>query len=217
MGASKRIAELLVQGAARRASKAFVIVRFGNVLGSSGSVVPLFKEQIAAGGPVTVTHPEAGRYFMTIPEAASLIIQAAAMGTGGEIFVLDMGQPIRIQDLAGDLIRLSGFEPGRDIEIVFTSLRPGEKLHEALFMASEQRESTRNPRIWLARSAVRADDTLERDLPDLEDALAAHDIKRIRAQLMRLVPEYQPGAPWPSAPTHPDEPARAVEGGDGTD
>lgn len=154
MGASKRIAEMLVQNAAKKAfpGQSFVSVRFGNVLESRGSVVPLFRQQIAQGGPITVTHPEIERYFMTIPEAVQLVLQAAAIGENGSIYVLDMGEPIKIVELARDLIRLSGFEPDEDIEIVFTGLRPGEKLHEELVGDSEKAEKTVYDKIYCIRN-----------------------------------------------------------------
>ena len=147
MGATKRLAEMIVLNAAHRTGRAYSVVRFGNVLGSRGSVVPLFKKQIARGGPVTVTHPEMRRYFMTIPEAVHLVLQSAAMGMGGEVFFLNMGQPVRILDLAEDLIRLSGLEPGRDIEIAFTGIRPGEKLIEELSDESMSFSPTSHPEI----------------------------------------------------------------------
>jgi len=151
MGATKRTAEMLIQSLDRRSQTKFVAVRFGNVLGSRGSVIPTFKRQIAQGGPVTVTHPDMVRYFMTIPEAAQLVIQAGAMGNGGEIFILDMGKPVKIVDLAKDLIRLSGFEPDVDIKIQFTGIRPGEKLYEELLTAEEGITSTKHSRIFVAK------------------------------------------------------------------
>ena len=154
MGATKRIAELLVLDAVARTGSAFVTVRFGNVLGSRGSVVPIFKHQIAIGGPVTVTSPEATRFFMTIPEAVQLVLQAGTMGEGGEVFILDMGEPVRILDLARDLIRLSGHEEGKDIEIVFSGLKPGEKVHEELFLESERIERSTHPKIFVSRNRL---------------------------------------------------------------
>lgn len=156
MGATKRIAELLVQDAAQRTGNNYVAVRFGNVLGSRGSVVPLFKQQIAAGGPVTVTHPEMERYFMTIPEAVYLVLQAAAFGQSGELFVLDMGEPVKIVDLARDLITLSGLQPDKDVAIEFTGVRRGEKMRERLFLEGEDYETTRHEKIFVfkARSAL---------------------------------------------------------------
>jgi FlaA1/EpsC-like NDP-sugar epimerase/lipopolysaccharide/colanic/teichoic acid biosynthesis glycosyltransferase len=153
MGASKRLGELIVQYAARRTELPYTVVRFGNVLGSDGSVVPLFQAQIAAGGPVTVTHPQVSRYFMTIPEAVQLVLQAGVLGKGGEVFILDMGDPVRIYDLACDLIHLHGLEPERDVPIVFTGLRPGEKLHEKLYTAAEQVRETSHTGILVATEA----------------------------------------------------------------
>jgi FlaA1/EpsC-like NDP-sugar epimerase len=191
MGASKRVAEMLVQDIARRNGKTFVAVRFGNVLGSSGSVIPIFKEQIAAGGPVTVTHPEARRYFMTIPEAVQLVIQAAAMGKGGEIFVLDMGEPIKIIDLAMDLIALSGLDPGRDIDIVYTGLRPGEKLCEELFREGERVRATKHEHILIAEADDLDGARLHEGVLELEKRAREMDEKGIKQKLRELVPEYQ--------------------------
>lgn len=151
MGATKRVAEMIIQSLDRRSQTRFVAVRFGNVLGSRGSVIPTFKKQIAKGGPVTVTHPEMVRYFMTIPEAAQLVIQAGAMAGGGEVFILDMGKPVKIVDLARDLIRLSGFEADVDIKIEYTGIRPGEKLYEELLTEEEGTTSTKHQRIFVAK------------------------------------------------------------------
>jgi FlaA1/EpsC-like NDP-sugar epimerase len=151
MGASKRLAEIIVQSMNRISDTKFAAVRFGNVLGSNGSVIPLFKKQILQGGPVTVTHPDIIRYFMTIPEAAQLVIQAGALTNGGEVFVLDMGEPVKIDDLARDLIRLSGLKPDADIEIEYTGLRPGEKLYEELLMAEEGLAKTAHKKIFIGK------------------------------------------------------------------
>jgi FlaA1/EpsC-like NDP-sugar epimerase len=152
MGDTKRIAEMIVLETAHRTGRSFSVVRFGNVLGSRGSVVPLFKRQIAHGGPITITHPDMKRYFMTIPEAVHLVLQASAMGQGGEVFLLNMGQPVRILDLAEDLIRLSGLEPGKDIEIVFTGVRHGEKLSEDLWEQGTTLLKTAHPDIFRVRA-----------------------------------------------------------------
>jgi len=198
MGASKRLAELCVQGlAARPSGTRFTIVRFGNVLGSSGSVVPLFQEQIAEGGPVTVTHPKVTRYFMTIPEAASLVIQAASMGQGGDVFVLDMGQPIKILDIAKRLIRLAGLRvrnaecPSGDIEILLTGLRPGEKLYEELLIG-ENPERTPHPRIIRAKEAGLEWSRLTKAIDDLGSACRDYDNDALRRLLEQVVTGYTP-------------------------
>ncbi|MDE2091046.1 MAG: polysaccharide biosynthesis protein [Gammaproteobacteria bacterium] len=192
MGATKRVAELYCQALNRGAGTHFVTTRFGNVLASAGSVVPLFEQQIAAGGPITVTHPDITRYFMTIHEAASLILQAGAIGKGGEVFVLDMGKPVRIRDLAEKLIQLSGLQPERDIKIVYTGLRPGEKMHEELFYEREELQGTTHPKLLLANSVSASLASVAADLDSLAHAVGAYDAERARALLRALVPEFQP-------------------------
>jgi FlaA1/EpsC-like NDP-sugar epimerase len=189
MGATKRVAERYVQHLAGSSGGVFVSVRFGNVLGSAGSVVPIFERQIAEGGPLTVTHPQMTRYFMTIPEASQLVIQAAALGTGGEVFVLDMGEPVRIVDLARDVIRLSGLEPGVDIDIVFTGIRPGEKLFEELALDSEHTDRTSHPSIAISTNGHRHWPTITADLERLSLMAATGDGKRLRHALAAIVPE----------------------------
>jgi FlaA1/EpsC-like NDP-sugar epimerase len=171
MGASKRVAEMLVLQAAQRTSQPFVVVRFGNVLGSRGSVIPTFQQQILSGGPVTVTHPEICRYFMTIPEAVQLTLQAVVISPGGEVVMLDMGEPVKIVDLARDLINLSGYEVDKDIEIRFTGLRPGEKLFEELFLPSEEYQSTRHEKLLVVSNASHSvPEYLDRVVADLQQA-----------------------------------------------
>ncbi|HUI08964.1 MAG TPA: nucleoside-diphosphate sugar epimerase/dehydratase [Bacteroidota bacterium] len=192
MGATKRVAELLVREAALGAGRAFVTVRFGNVLGSRGSVVPIFKNQIAMGGPVTVTDPEATRYFMTIPEAVQLVLQAASMGTGGEVFILDMGEPVKIAELARELIRLSGFEEGRDIAIAYTGLRPGEKLHEELFYDTEHVERSAHAKILVSRVPRGAGSSpdLRSDVAALVSVAQSGDAHAVRGILRKIVPGF---------------------------
>jgi FlaA1/EpsC-like NDP-sugar epimerase len=192
MGCTKRVAELIVRSAGGQSRTIFVTVRFGNVLGSNGSVIPLFKEQIAAGGPVTVTHPEMVRYFMTIPEASQLVLQAGAMGQSGEVYVLDMGEPVRILSLAEDLIQLSGLRPHKDIEIVYTGVRPGEKLFEELVLDGENATKTKHPKIFVGKESA------PRPFNDLVNAVdrllaLAHDgdERAIYRVLQELVPTYR--------------------------
>ena len=189
MGATKRVAEMYCQNMNARSQMCFITVRFGNVLNSNGSVVPLFQEQIAKGGPVTVTHPEISRYFMTISEASQLIMQAAVLGSGGEIYVLDMGEPVNITYLAEHLIRLAGKEPGRDIEIIYTGLRPGEKLFEQLFHELEPYERTTHEKILLAHPRVADWGELRAELKSSELAVMRYDTKYLQQALVRLVPE----------------------------
>ncbi|MFO7697369.1 MAG: nucleoside-diphosphate sugar epimerase/dehydratase [Anaerolineae bacterium] len=198
MGVTKRIAELIVQEAALKSGRSFVVVRFGNVLGSRGSVVPLFERQIAAGGPVTITHPDVTRYFMTIPEAVQLVLQAAAFGRGGEIFVLDMGEPVRISDLAEDMISLSGLLPGEDIEIRTVGLRPGEKLFEELNVRDEHHVPSPHEKIFVLRPGSSQSDqrgtsnAADEDVAQLLDAAERGDLTTARLLLKKLVPEYVP-------------------------
>jgi FlaA1/EpsC-like NDP-sugar epimerase len=191
MGSTKRISEMYIQDLDRTSNTSFVTVRFGNVLGSNGSVVPIFKSQIAAGGPVTVTHPEMRRYFMTIPEASQLVLQAATMGNGGEIFVLDMGEPVKIVDLAKELITLSGFRPGEDIEIVFTGTRPGEKLFEELSIEGEDMVTTRHPKIsiWKKNQPLSREE-LRQKIDNLISIADLQDHSQIVSFIKQIVPEY---------------------------
>jgi FlaA1/EpsC-like NDP-sugar epimerase len=194
MGATKRVAECFVQALSSCSRTRFAAVRFGNVLGSAGSVVPIFREQIERGGPVTVTDPEMRRYFMTIPEASQLVLQAASMGEGGEIFILDMGEPVRVVDLARDLIRLSGFKQD-DVEIVFTGVRPGEKLFEELSLDDEQASRTRHPKVFIGKLRPLPIDELSSDIDDLVQVALTGDANAARSALKQLVPEYQLSRP----------------------
>jgi len=190
MGATKRLAEMVCEALHRQSNGTqFEMVRFGNVLGSTGSVIPKFQEQISRGGPVTVTHPEITRYFMSIPEAAQLVLQAAAMGQGGEIFVLDMGEPVRIVDLARKMIQLSGYAEG-EIRIEFSGLRPGEKLYEELLADTEETRETPHPKLRIARARAVDDDFLTNLRPWFAEANQRDE--RVREALMRWVPEYRP-------------------------
>jgi len=200
MGATKRVAELYVQALSATSRCKYAAVRFGNVLGSAGSVIPIFQQQIAQGGPVTVTHREMRRYFMTIPEASQLVLQAAAMGQGTEIFILDMGEPVLISDLAEDLIRLSGLRPGEDIEIQFTGMRPGEKLFEELSVADEAAEKTYHPKIFVGRLEARPLETMERHLGRLAQAAESADLMTIRSAIKSIVPELEDNAPMDHPP-----------------
>jgi FlaA1/EpsC-like NDP-sugar epimerase len=190
MGASKRICEMIIQMCNQKGSTIFASVRFGNVLGSNGSVIPLFKKQIEEGGPVTVTHKDIIRYFMTIPEAVSLVLQAGAYAKGGEIFILNMGEPVKILDMAEKLIRLSGYEPYKDIEIVFIGLRPGEKLYEELLMNEEGILSTRNNRIFIGKPIEMDYEIFEERINELDEAVW-EEIADVRKLVRKIVPGYK--------------------------
>ena len=193
MGATKRVAEDLLRSLSHRETTKFTVVRFGNVLGSNGSVVPLFTDQIRRGGPVTVTHPEIKRFFMTIPEAVQLVLQASHLGRGGEVFVLDMGEPVKVVDLARNMIVLSGLVPDQDIQIVYSGLRPGEKLHEELFDEREQVEPTSHIKIRRAISPPETQwDRLDRAMPALATAVSHGDDDEVIRQLKAMVPTYTP-------------------------
>lgn len=218
MGATKHVAEQVVRATAQRTGRPYVAVRFGNVLGSRGSVLPTFREQIARGGPITITHPDVKRYFMTIPEAVQLVLQACALSQRnhpGQTFVLDMGEPIRIVDLARDLIELSGLQVGQDIEMVFTGFRPGEKLTEELFTSAEEYQRSRHDKIFVARERERhelaqpaSSDCFERNLEALLASAAANDSARVHHELRQLVPTYSPlPANSSFASTYPYAPA----------
>jgi FlaA1/EpsC-like NDP-sugar epimerase len=207
MGATKRVAELIVQRAATKHDRNFVSVRFGNVLGSRGSVVPTFLRQIRAGGPVTVTHPEMQRYFMTIPEAVQLVLQAGALGRGGEVFLLDMGEPIRIVDIATDLIRLSGLTVGTDIEIKFTGMRPGEKLYEEMFFSAENVLTTDHPKVLRARNGILPEGIMRRIEALVKAAESEYPDEELRQLLRNLLPDFHP---------HP-APSLSLSDGDGKD
>ena len=196
MGATKRLAEIMIQVANRRGKTSFMAVRFGNVLGSSGSVIPIFERQIKAGGPVKITHPEMIRYFMSIPEAAQLILQASALPKGrGKIYVLEMGRPVKIKDMAYDLIRLSGLEPEKDIPIIYTGVRPGEKLYEELAFDGEVLSKTNHGKIMILNnggSLYDSWDHLQEDILKLVDLCASYDPAILKQQLMQIIPEYKP-------------------------
>ncbi|MCU0543778.1 MAG: polysaccharide biosynthesis protein [Oscillatoriaceae cyanobacterium Prado104] len=213
MGASKRVAEMLVLQAAKTSGKPYVVVRFGNVLGSRGSVVPTFKRQIAEGGPITITHPDICRYFMTIPEAVQLLLQAAVLGHGGQVFMLDMGEPVRIVDLAKDLIRLSGYELGKDIDIAFTGLRPGEKLFEELFIPGETYDKTQHEKILIVGNASRiVRENIDGEVAALCDAADRNDANLIVFLLEQLVPEYIPGYSTVNLHSNTDQQTTEISG-----
>jgi FlaA1/EpsC-like NDP-sugar epimerase len=210
MGATKRDAEIYLQALSQRSSTRFVTLRFGNVLGSAGSVIPIVQEQIARGGPVRVTHPVMRRYFMTIPEASQLVMQAGAMGQGGEIFILDMGEPVRIVDLARDLITLSGLRPGEDIAIELTGVRPGEKLFEELSTDAEHADKTKHPKIYIGRVKPHAWDATTTAVDALLQLARGANVEHVRDSLGAIVPAFR--AARPSRPVVKTE--RTTEGHD---
>jgi FlaA1/EpsC-like NDP-sugar epimerase len=206
MGASKRIAEIVVQGLNQQFETNYVAVRFGNVLGSAGSVVPIFREQIRKGEPITVTDKEMTRYFMTIPEASQLVLQAGALGTGGEIFILDMGEPVKIVNLAEDMIRLSGLTPYEDVDIVFTGVRKGEKLFEELEITGENLDKTNHPKIFIGKIAAYSNDEVEQIVSNFQSAVVDSDESRIRRLFNQVLPEARIGEAVPRVITEADEP-----------
>jgi len=205
MGASKRIAEIVVQGLNKRFETNYVAVRFGNVLGSAGSVVPIFREQIQKGEPITVTDKEMTRYFMTIPEASQLVLQAGALGTGGEIFILDMGEPVKIVNLAEDMIRLSGLTPYEDVDIVFTGVRKGEKLFEELEITGENLDKTNHPKIFIGKIAEYSNDEVERIVSSFQSAVVESDEPRIRQIFNEVLPEARISEAAGSVIDEPDQ------------
>jgi FlaA1/EpsC-like NDP-sugar epimerase len=212
MGVSKRIAEIYIQAISQRSQTRFVAVRFGNVLGSNGSVIPIFKEQIARGGPITITHPDMARYFMTIPEACELVLQAATMGRGGEIFILNMGEPVKIVDLARDLVRLSGLSLN-DIEIRYTGLRLGEKLYEELVLEDEVAQKTHHPKIFIGWIKSCKWEEINSAIDDLQAVADSSDAGRILQKLKSIVPEYQAAKlSFPARPEAEQEGAVALDG-----
>jgi FlaA1/EpsC-like NDP-sugar epimerase len=192
MGATKRIGEMICQGLNKKGLTKFISVRFGNVLGSRGSVIPIFREKIKKREPIEITHPEMKRYFMTTPEACLLVMQAGAMGQGGEVFVLDMGEPIKILDLAKEMIRLSGFEPDKDIPIVFTGVRPGEKFFEEILSAEEGTIATQHEKIFIAKLSPIDENKLNQGLEKLKKAAFNSDKGKIKDVFKKLIPSYNP-------------------------
>jgi FlaA1/EpsC-like NDP-sugar epimerase len=202
MGASKRCAEKVIQSMAMKSNTIFAAVRFGNVIGSNGSVIPLFKKQIEDGGPVTVTHPEMVRYFMTIFEASQLVIKAGDLANSGEIFVLDMGEPVKILDLAENMIRLVGLRPYKDIAINFTGLRPGEKLYEELLLKVEEYSRTENNKIYVAKPVAESLEGIFEYIEDLREAAESYDIESLYQIMSQIVPSYTPWHSKAAIPSH---------------